>query len=261
MATAGVSRAILVPPSWEGYRNDLSLRAARRFPNRFAVMGRLDLRRPQGRARLEVWRKQRGMLGVRLTFHRESERGWLSDGTADWFWKAAEAAQLPVMVFVPGQLRALNGVASAYPDLKLIVDHLGLGVTAQSTDIPGVVADLLPLARHANVAVKASALPCHASDIYPFHSLHDHIQQVVLSFGPQRVMWGSDLTRLPCSYRQAISLFTEELPFLATDDLEWIMWRSASTWLNWPVADWRRSESRENTTAPLWSNAKRGPEN
>jgi predicted TIM-barrel fold metal-dependent hydrolase len=29
MAVAGVDRAILVPPSWEGYRNDYALTAAR----------------------------------------------------------------------------------------------------------------------------------------------------------------------------------------------------------------------------------------
>src|SRR5579864_8876115 len=122
MAGAGVSRAILVPPSWEGYRNDVALLAARRFPEKFAVMGRIDLRRPQSRTRLSRWRKQQGMLGVRLTFHREPERRWLTDGTADWFWDAAEAAGLPVMVFVPGQLPALDRIASRHPDLKLIVD-------------------------------------------------------------------------------------------------------------------------------------------
>ena len=32
MDSAGVERAILVPPSWEGDRNDLSIAAARRHP-------------------------------------------------------------------------------------------------------------------------------------------------------------------------------------------------------------------------------------
>ncbi len=41
MDLAGVRRAILVPPSWEGDRNDVALEAARTYPDRFAVMGRL----------------------------------------------------------------------------------------------------------------------------------------------------------------------------------------------------------------------------
>jgi len=44
MDEAGVDRAVIVPPSWEGERNDLALDAARRWPDRFAVMGRLDPR-------------------------------------------------------------------------------------------------------------------------------------------------------------------------------------------------------------------------
>jgi uncharacterized protein YyaL (SSP411 family) len=42
MAEAGVQRAVLVPPSWEGERNDVCLAAAQAYPDRFAVMGRLD---------------------------------------------------------------------------------------------------------------------------------------------------------------------------------------------------------------------------
>ena len=32
MDAAGVDRAVIVPPSWEGDRNDLALAAARRIP-------------------------------------------------------------------------------------------------------------------------------------------------------------------------------------------------------------------------------------
>ena len=67
MDEAGVGHAILVPPSWEGERIDYSLEAAQKFPNRFAVMGRFPINVPEERARLETWRQQKGMLGVRLT--------------------------------------------------------------------------------------------------------------------------------------------------------------------------------------------------
>ena len=43
MDEAGVDGAILVPPSWEGDRNDVCLDAALRFPDRFAVMGRFPI--------------------------------------------------------------------------------------------------------------------------------------------------------------------------------------------------------------------------
>ena len=48
MAEAGVDRAILVPPSWEGDRVDYSLEAAQKYPKRFAVMGRIPIDKPEG---------------------------------------------------------------------------------------------------------------------------------------------------------------------------------------------------------------------
>ena len=42
MNSAGVDKAILVPPSWEGERNDICIEAARKYPDKYAVMGRLD---------------------------------------------------------------------------------------------------------------------------------------------------------------------------------------------------------------------------
>ena len=49
MAEAGVDRAILVPPSWEGDRIDYSLEAAAKFPRHFAVMGRIPINKPEAR--------------------------------------------------------------------------------------------------------------------------------------------------------------------------------------------------------------------
>ena len=82
MKDAGVDRAILVPPSWEGERVDYSLEAAQKYPDRFAVMGRFPIEKPSERDKLETWRDQKGMLGVRLTLHHEWDRGWMKDGTA-----------------------------------------------------------------------------------------------------------------------------------------------------------------------------------
>src|SRR5262245_65781450 len=38
MDEAGVDRAVIVPPSWPGDRNDYGIEAAKRYPGRFAVM-------------------------------------------------------------------------------------------------------------------------------------------------------------------------------------------------------------------------------
>jgi len=235
MDAAGVDRVVIVPPSWEGDRNDLALEAARLHPDRFAVMGRLPIEQPESRALVEKWREQPGMLGVRLTFHAPEQRPWLSDGTADWFWAAAEQVGIPVMVFVPGLVPKIGEIAARHPGLRLVLDHLALGLGVKNEGIGPALEPVLAVAQYPNVAVKASALPCYVTESYPYPGLHTHIRRVVDAFGPRRVFWGTDLTRLPCSYRQAVTFFTEELTFLSSEEKEWIMGRGVAEWLGWPL--------------------------
>ena len=235
MDEAGVGRAVLVPPSWEGDRNDLAFQAVADHPGRFAIMGRIDVGDPGNAARLPDWTSQPGMLGARVTFLMPEQRRWLADGTADWLWAAAERSGVPLMVLPPDQLPAIDRAAERHPDLRLVIDHLALTSTRRDDEAMAALEQLYPLARHPNVAVKASALPCYSTEPYPFRNLHDHIRRVVDAFGPSRVFWGTDLSRLRCSYREAITLFTEELPFLSEADKRLIMGQGICDWLGWPA--------------------------
>lgn len=233
MDKASIDRAILVPPSFEGDRNDVCLAAATAHPERFRVMGRISLTAPESRGRLAAWKDQPGMLGVRLTFSRGDSTRWLGDGTADWVWPEAESAGIPLMVFAPFQLQEIRTIAGRHPDLRLILDHLAIRTDLRDAQIDPVIEELAGLASYDNVAVKATCLPSNVSEVYPFSSLHDRIQRVVDAFGPRRVFWGSDLTRLPCTYTEVRDLFTKNLDFLGEDDLEWIMGRGISEWIGW----------------------------
>jgi L-fuconolactonase len=235
MAAAGVDRAILVPPSWEGYRNDYALEAAQKYPNRFAVMGKVPLNDYASEAKMASWLKQPGMMGFRISFRHAGTHSWLDDGTADWFWAAAEKYDIPVMVFAPFAVEKIGKIAERHSGLRVIVDHMGLNVQWKGKNLAPGVDVLLRFARFKNVAVKASCLPCYVDEAYPFPTLHPQIRRVVEAFGPERVFWGTDLSQLPCPYRQAVTLFTEELDFLSTWDKEWIMGRAIAQWLNWPV--------------------------
>jgi predicted TIM-barrel fold metal-dependent hydrolase len=82
MDEAGVDRVVIVPPGLND-RNDYALEAAKRYPNRFGIMGRIRLQDPKSAALLPTWKQQPGMLGVRLTFNTPQTLAWLSDGTAD----------------------------------------------------------------------------------------------------------------------------------------------------------------------------------
>jgi L-fuconolactonase len=236
MARAGVDRAVLIPPAWEGDRVDFVLEAAAQYPDRFAAMGRIAVQDPRGAALLPDWKRQPGMLGIRLSFQKEHNRHWMRDGTADWFWPAAEQCGIPVMVFAPDWPAELRAIAINHPRLKLIVDHMGLR-REQDADAAAAIERTMGLADCPNVFVKVTSVPLYSSEPYPYRNLHDPLRRLIGAFGPRRAFWGTDLTRIwsRCSYRQCVTLFTQELDFLSADDLEWVMGRGLMECLEWRV--------------------------
>ncbi|MFO1082664.1 MAG: amidohydrolase family protein [Reyranellaceae bacterium] len=239
MDKAGVTGAVLVPPSWEGDRNDLALAAAAAHPDRFCIMGRFDPEAPDARQQLAAWKRQPGMLGMRFTFHTEILRQPLLDGRFDWVWGEMEKAGIPAMVlFHHEYMHLADRIAERYPGLRLVLDHLGLksGKEVREAENFATLDKVLALAARPNVAAKVTALPCYADDkTWPFRSLHGHIRRVFDAFGPQRTFWGTDWSRLPCSYAQGIAMFTEELPWLRGADLEGVMGRGLCDWIGWKL--------------------------
>lgn len=236
MDEAGVARAILVPPTWDPDAPAIALAAARTYPDRFAVMGGLPLLGPSSPEELPHWRERPGALGLRFSFNSPETRATLSDGRADWVWPAAEAAAVPIMVLAPGELDAIGSIAREHPNLKLVIDHLGIPRGLKDDAAFAHLPALLALADLPNVAVKAAGIPAYSTrDAYPFASLHNYLRQTIDAFGPNRVFWGTDLSRMPCTYRQCVTLFTEELPWLSASDLEEIMGRALCRWLEWPL--------------------------
>jgi predicted TIM-barrel fold metal-dependent hydrolase len=238
MDAAGVDAGVVVPPPWDPDANAIALEAARRQPRRFAVMGTLALDDPMGPAKLATWRERPGMLGARVAFSTPDARALLLSGDAlDPLWSAAASASLPLMVFAPGSLDAIDAVARRHPDLPIAIDHMGLvtGTTDDAAFTP-VLAQLEALARYPNVAIKLSSAPIYSSEPYPYRNISRYLQQLVTAFGPARCFWGSDITRLSCSWRQCVTHFTEELPWLTAADQELVMGRAVCDWLGWDRA-------------------------
>lgn len=237
MDKAGVDKAIIVPPSWTGYDNNVAISAARNHQSRFAVMGRVNLNDVSNTQRkLTDWRSTTGMLGVRLALHRQPYVSFL-ESNSDWFWQAAEINDIPVYVFVveEGHLKILGKVAKQHPNLRLVIDHLAIDNwrIRSCTELERSLQSLLQLAIYPNIAVKATALPCAISQEYPFPGLQHAIHSIVKTFGAQRVFWGTDLTRLPCTYSDAVNHFRVHLPFLSNKEKELVMGKALLKWLGW----------------------------
>ncbi|NKF24154.1 amidohydrolase family protein [Solimonas marina] len=233
MRQAGVDRVVLVPPLWDPHGSAYSLQLAQRAPERFSVMGVMEPDIADPVAQLHAWQQTPGMRGIRFLFNAADRLRSLHDGRFEAVWPEAERLGVPVAMLAPNHLQIADDIARRFPGLRIIVDHLGVPRGATGPSAFDHLGELLALAAYPNVSVKAVGVGDYALDPYPFRSLQDTLQRVFEAFGPERVIWGSDLSRLHHPYRQCVSHFCETLPWLSKDDLALVMGGNICRLLGW----------------------------
>lgn len=236
MDDGGVDAAVIHPPGWDPNSTQMAFDAVRDYPGRFAIMGALPLEDPSSREKFATWRAQPGMLGLRYTFLHEPLRTQLADGTLDWLWAEAEKAGLPISMLATDSLKDIAKIATRHPGLRLTIDHMGgrgglttLKDEAAMTHMP----DLLALAKFPNVAVKATGAPGYSAEAYPFPKMLGYLKQIFDAFGPNRMFWGTDISKMPCSWNQCVTMFTEHLSFLSDADKKLVMGDALCAWWGW----------------------------
>jgi predicted TIM-barrel fold metal-dependent hydrolase len=234
MAEAGVDGAVIHPPSWDPAANEVAVEAVRQHPNRFSILGYFPLDRPESRTLIDGWKNRPGMLGLRFALVLPEQQTWHADGTMDWLWPAAERAGLPVALLAWRFLPVFRQIAERHPNLRLIIDHFGLVLEKQDDAAFANLEEVLSLAKLPNVAIKATGAPGYSTEPYPFRNIHDGLHRIFDAYGPERFFWGTDLTRMR-NYRQCVTMFTEELPWLSGRDLELVMGRALCEWISWKL--------------------------
>lgn len=229
MRAEGVGRAILVPPFFEGFRNDYVLHAATQRPDTFRVMARLDLKKPDADELASVLLDNPLVVGLRFVFlpaDLDRLEDWLDHGV--WF-KLAQRG-LPAAMHAPAQLSAVRTLAQQHPSMQIWLDHAGL--SGDPRMLQAELDSLEVLQDVENVSVKYSALSCslpieNAERVAALGRLRSLSHQ----FGDQRVLWGSDLTRIRGGYAESRATIRE---VLGTDrDFTAIMGGNAAATVGW----------------------------
>lgn len=193
----GVSGVVLFTPEEWGAA------AAKASPARMAYVPSISPDVPDVEAAVAEAKAKRdqGLLALRATIGWPldgSEVTRLQEGKWDPIFSACERQHLPLFLFITRSLPLAVGVAERYPDLTLIIDHLGLRQPPMDTpEEPPFqsLPDLLALAKFPNVAVKLCGLPALSRQPFPFLDVVPQLRSIVDAFGPDRLMWASDIGR------------------------------------------------------------------
>lgn len=242
MDAAGADKLIQVTPSVMGYDNRYAIEGAAAHADRVRVFCRFDPFGPEIEQRLQACLSQPNVIGIRLTLATPPFSGWLTDGTLDEFWAAAERLDIPVAVYAPDQAPALASAGRRHPGLRLLIDHMALGLHLHGDGVAGPGSaferwdEVLKLNQVPNIYLKVSGLPEANWERYPFPKSQQRVREVYDTFGPDRMIWGSNfpVAARVCSYQETLDLFRRACDFLAEDAREKILGGAARRVLRLP---------------------------
>lgn len=222
MATNGVEKTVLVQPIYNLWNNRYVLHAAKKYPDKYMAVGRVDPEDPDNADHLSEWTEEHGMHGVRLSPSVEAAGDWFVGPLMLPLFKRAETLGVPMLILTQSpRLPDLTRLLEDCPNLDVSIDHMA-GVHPDDTEGRKM---LLDLARFPRVYVKISHTWSISEQAYPWTDTHDLVEEIYQTFGPERIMWGTDwpVCLAKTDYVQPLTLVQNELPFLAPEDLEWVL--------------------------------------
>jgi predicted TIM-barrel fold metal-dependent hydrolase len=227
---AGVGRVNLIQMSYYEFDNSYMLDMIKLYPDRFVGTAIVDPLGPQPGERMAELRPK-GVRAFRIAPHYSKlpPARWLEPpGYAAMFAAAAKTGQALSCLIDPDAFPEVDRMCRAHPETTVIIDHLGrIGVNGkiEARDVEALCA----LAGHARVYVKVGAFYAFGARKPPYLDLAPLIRQVVQAFGARRCMWESD-----CPFQvdrdryvDSLSLVRDRLDFLAGEDKDWLLWRTA----------------------------------
>lgn len=238
MDTNRVDGTVLVQPTPYGWDNRYLLDALQAHPDRFRAVCLVDPFSVDNRQEMTRLVEQYGVSGFRLNWNLHPPETWETSPEHAAFWQTAEELDCPVCIqCTPDHFDLLGSTCRKYPNVKVVIDHLGRISAEQSLEAPEFQ-KLLSLADLPNVHVKISGWYYCSQQTPPFENVHPFVACIIQAFGAERCVWGSDFPFIQEKWKYEEMLeTTRKWDFLSADGLAWLLGQSAwNLWWKQPDA-------------------------
>jgi L-fuconolactonase len=218
LAANGVDGAIFVQAQPVESDNDWVLGLAERHPWIVGVVGWVDLTADDVEERIERLRANPRFCGIRHITHDEPDDDWILRDDVGRGLAALERLGVPFdLLFFVKHLPHAATLARRHPRLRFVIDHL-----AKPRIAAGSIDDWLPAFRAAaaepNVFCKLSGMVTEADWLrWSPADLRPYVDHALASFGPERLMRGSDwpVCTLAGSYARVTAALDEAIVALS----------------------------------------------
>jgi L-fuconolactonase len=215
--------------------------AAASWPNRLHQIADLDsewsehYHMPGGAQRLRKMTQDWSIRGFTHYIKQQEDGSWLNqeDGQ-EIFATASELGLLASLSCYPHQLPAIRNIAERFPQVPVLLHHLG-HPTRGSGSLDENLQQILLCARHPNIYIKLSGFAYAAEQTweYPYEAVQEIVKAEYQHFGPRRMCWGSDypVVRFYMTYQQSLEAFRSHCTFVSAEDQEWILGKTLASLL------------------------------
>ena len=242
LEAAGVDFTVLVQtvPSVEETREFMGIAARTRFVA--GVVGWVDVMDEsvgEALAKLQAQPDGRMLVGIRHQVHDEKDAQWLLRPDVQRGLAAVRDAGLAYDILIrPRELPAAVAMARAFPEMRLVIDHLAKPPIASGM-IDEWAAQMEPFRELRHVCCKLSGMVTEANwASWTPADLQPYVARVLDVFGVDRVMFGSDwpVCLLAGTYGEVKRALDEALPPLSDGEREAVFGGNATRFYGLHVA-------------------------
>ena len=193
LAHFDIDKTILVQAAEEIVENQFMLEIAAAYNFVGGVVAWLDLAQEQHEQIVEL-SKHTVVKGVRPVLQGITDNSWVLQPTVQANLKVIQQHGLHFEALIqPRHLSVINQLAHEHPDLQIVVNHAAKPVFNAAGEVEGDWFDRMSLlAERQNVHCKFSGLATEFGPGWSSQSLSGVFHHLAQSFGPNRLMWGSD---------------------------------------------------------------------
>jgi len=216
-----------------------------RYPNRFVWLSRIDYRDPDLKNLVAGLRSLPGCVGIRVHAGFDGNT-WrdpaFEQGGYNDLFAACEREQVPVFI-VTSRVETLEQYVERFPDLTLVIDHIGIAwpsIEAAPTERYRRLDPVRAMSRYPNLHLKWCHIERLAAEPYPYPDLIPHFRKIVDAYGAERILWASDhsqavkegISPYPAPYSHSLHYLLDSTAFSLAEK-EWMLGRTIRKVLQW----------------------------
>jgi len=216
---AGIEGTVLVQAAPTVGETEFMLGLAAETPFVKGVVGWVDFESQNAPDDIARLAKDPALVGFRPMIQDIEDPDWMLRPDLAPAYEALIAADLTFdALTLPPHLKNLSTLLARHPDMRVVIDH-GSKPCIRDGVISGWAEDMAALAQNTQAYCKLSGLATEASPEWTVEDLKPYVDHLFETFGPDRLIWGSDwpVCTLASSYARWVETTDALLTGLAAD--------------------------------------------